>query len=170
MLTGELRKQIDLIGVSAGWRSPDAIEGESRDTRRKPSDVRVPVQWLWNQPLTRPKRGERWPPFLPYSVFSTSRRSSFARCGVLGERGDGKDLNARVLHLAPDLYPRTPLPADARSDRQYRSDRWQRERSQWSAGNRCGSGHRQRGHARRAHTHDRCPGKFLRPIPAAWQL
>jgi hypothetical protein len=44
MLTGELRKQIDLIGVLAGRRSPDAIEAESRDTRRKPSDVRVPVE------------------------------------------------------------------------------------------------------------------------------
>ena len=33
MLTGELRKQIDLIGVLAERRSPDAIEAESLDTR-----------------------------------------------------------------------------------------------------------------------------------------
>jgi hypothetical protein len=33
ILTGELRKQIDLIGVLAERRSPDAIEAESLDTR-----------------------------------------------------------------------------------------------------------------------------------------
>ena len=45
---------------------------------------------------------------------------------------DGEDLDARVLHLSLDPYARTLFPANARPDRQYRSDRWQRERLQCS--------------------------------------
>jgi len=45
--------------------------------------------WLGTGVL-RPKRGEPWLLAPPYLVFSTSRRSSFVRCGMFGERGDGK--------------------------------------------------------------------------------
>lgn len=120
--------------------------------------------------LTPSKRGEPRLPAPPYSTFSISRKSSFVRCGVLGERGDGEDLDARVLHLAPDLYARTLLPADARPDRQYRSDRRKRARPQWSPDSRCGSGHQQDSHTRRAQRYHRCRGKFLGSIPATWKL
>ena len=78
--------------------------------------------------LTRLKRGERWPPAPPYSEFSTSLESSFARLGVAEKRGDIEHVVARVPRLTPDLGARALRSDDARPDSRFRSDHRHRER------------------------------------------
>jgi hypothetical protein len=71
--------------------------------------VRKPV-------LTRPKRGEPWPPAASYSDLLPHLGRPSPRFGVLGERGDAKDLDlcARTLHPAD---ARTVRPADQLSEK-----------------------------------------------------